>query len=97
MKPEKSEWLAYVLIAAGLILLILTFLIAYSMLTSLGGIATSRDLAEAIGAILGPIAEAAVRTMFLGVMGWIGSIVTVRGIQLYKESKSAARQNAEKS
>lgn len=45
MKPEKSEWLAYVLIAAGLILLILTFLIAYSMLTSLGGIATSRALA----------------------------------------------------
>lgn len=89
MKTEKSELVSYILIAVGLILLILTFVIAYLMLTSSISLATSQDLAKAIGMILGPIAEAVIKIMFLGIMGWTGSIITMRGIQLYKESKSA--------
>lgn len=91
MKIERPELIAYILIATGLVLLILTFVFAALMLMSGVGIATSQDLLEALGGILGPIAEAAIKIMFLGIMGWTGSITTMRGIQLYRESKPPAQ------
>jgi hypothetical protein len=87
LKIERAELTAYILIATGLLLLILTFIIAYLMLISVISIATSDDLSKALGITLGHIAEAAVRIMFLGIMGWTGSIATMRGIQLYRELK----------
>lgn len=91
LKIERAELTAYILIATGLLLLILTFIIAYLMLISVASIATSNDLSKALGITLGHIAEAVVRIMFLGIMGWTGSIATMRGIQLYKESKPPAQ------
>jgi thiol:disulfide interchange protein len=91
MKIEKPELVAYILIATGLVLLVLTFIIAALMLMSVVGIATSQDLSKALGGILGPIAEAVIKIMFLGIMGWTGSIATMRGIQLYRESKPPAQ------
>ncbi|MEM2911453.1 MAG: hypothetical protein QW146_02995 [Candidatus Bathyarchaeia archaeon] len=91
MKIEKPELVAYLMIATGLVLLILTFILAAIMLMSVVGIATSQDLAKALGGILGPIAEAVIKIMFLGIMGWTGSIATMRGIQLYRESKPPAQ------
>jgi hypothetical protein len=87
MKIEKAELVAYILIVVGLLLLIFTFVMAFLMLTSVVAVTTSLDLSKALGEILGPIAEAVIKVMFLGVMGWTGSIATMRGIQLYKESK----------
>lgn len=91
MKIERPELVAYILIVVGLLLLIFTFIMAFLMLTSVIGIPTSMDLSRALGEILGPIAEAVIKIMFLGVMGWTGSIATMRGIQLYKEAKPVAQ------
>lgn len=90
VKIEKPELVAYIMIATGLGLLILTFIIAALMLMSVVGIATAQDISKALGWILGPIAEAVIKIMFLGIMGWTGSIATMRGIQLYRESKPPA-------
>ncbi|MGC8998645.1 MAG: hypothetical protein ACP5JW_04510 [Candidatus Bathyarchaeia archaeon] len=87
MKIEKAELVAYTIIAVGLILLVITFIMAYLRLESVASIITSQNISEALGQIFGPIVEAVIRIMFLGIMGWIGSIVTMRGIQLYKEAK----------
>jgi len=87
MKIERAELVAYILIAVGLILLVITFIMAYLKLESVVGIITSGNIAEALGKIFGPIVEAVIKIMFLGIMGWIGSIATMRGIQLYKEAK----------
>jgi len=95
MKIEKSELVAYILIGVGVVLLILTFVMAYLILASVASLSTSQDLSKALGEILGPIAEAVVRVMFLGIMGWTGSIATMRGIQLYKESKPAVQPKTE--
>jgi uncharacterized protein YqhQ len=95
MKVEKSELVAYILIGVGVVLLILTFVMAYLILTSVASLLTSQDLSKALGEILGPIAEAVVKVMFLGIMGWTGSIATMRGIQLYKESKPAVQPKTE--
>jgi len=95
MKFEKPELVAYILIGVGVVLLILTFVMAYLILTSVASLLTSQDLSKALGEILGPIAEAVVKVMFLGIMGWTGSIATMRGIQLYKESKPAVQPKTE--
>jgi hypothetical protein len=87
MKIERAELMAYILIAVGLILLVITFIMAYLKLESVVGIITSGNIAEALGQIFGPIVEAVIKIMFLGIMGWVGSITTMRGIQLYKEAK----------
>ncbi|MEM3673798.1 MAG: hypothetical protein QW468_06240 [Candidatus Bathyarchaeia archaeon] len=92
MKIEKPELVAYILIIVGLVLLIFTFIMAYIMLIADPNFLPALNLSEALGEILGPIAVALIRIMYLGVMGWVGSIATIRGIQLYKEFKSAARQ-----
>ncbi len=91
MKIEKAELVAYILIVAGLLLLIFTFVMAFLMLTSVVAVTTNLDLSKALGEILGPIAEAIIKVMFLGVMGWTGSVATMRGIQLYKESRPTAQ------
>ncbi len=83
--------MAYILIVVGLLLLVFTFVMALLMLTSVVSISTNLNLPEALGRILGPIVEAVIKIMFLGVMGWTGSIATMRGIQLYKEAKPAVQ------
>lgn len=88
MKIEKAELVAYILIAVGLLLLVITFIMAYLKLESVARIITSTNISEALGQIFGPIVEAVIKIMFLGIMGWIGSIATMRGIQLYKEAKT---------
>ena len=87
MKVERAELVAYILIAVGLMLLVITFIMAYLKLESVVGIITSGNIAEALGKIFGPVVEAVIKIMFLGIMGWVGSITTMRGIQLYKEAK----------
>ncbi|MEM3565794.1 MAG: hypothetical protein QXK18_02855 [Candidatus Bathyarchaeia archaeon] len=88
MKIERAELVAYILIAVGLLLLVITFIMAYLKLESLASIITSGNISEALGLIFGPIVEAVIKIMFLGIMGWTGSIATMRGIQLYKEAKT---------
>lgn len=94
MKIERTELMAYVLIAIGVILLIITFYMAFTLLTSELGILAAPNLSEALGEILGPITKALIKVLYLGVMGWTGSIATVRGIQLIKEAKRTLPQKA---
>jgi len=47
MKIEKAELVAYILIVAGLLLLIFTFVMAFLMLTSVVAVTTSLDLSKA--------------------------------------------------
>lgn len=88
MKIERAELVAYILIVVGLLLLAITFIVAYLKLESVASIVTSSDISKALGEIFGPIVEAVIKIMFLGIMGWTGSIATMRGIQLYKEAKT---------
>lgn len=87
LKIERTELVAYILIGVGIVLLILTFVMAFLLLTSLLNISAGGNLSDAIGDILGPIAEALIKVMYLGIMGWVGSIATIRGIQLIREIK----------
>jgi hypothetical protein len=66
----------------GVTLLIFTFVSAYGFLTENIVPLSTQDLVQTFGGALGPLIAAAVHIMYLGVMGWIGSLVTIRGVTL---------------
>ena len=64
----------------GLALLLFTFALGYQSFLSYSGAAPSSDLGTAMGALL----NAAIRVLFLGIMGWVGSLLMLRGIDFAK-------------
>ncbi len=66
----------------GVALLIGTFVSAYGFLTQSLSIIASQDLVQTFGEALAPLIATCIRIMYLGVMGWIGSLLTIRGVTL---------------
>ena len=93
---EKSEGLAYTILLVGIGLLGFTFLNAYLFLKEGFSIITSADLIKSFGEVLGVLVETIINVVYLGVMGWIGSIVTTRGIQLISTTKKSETEKKPK-
>jgi hypothetical protein len=66
----------------GIALLLFTFVVAYLLLHNEVGI----DLAD-ITSSMNNLLYAAVQGLFLGIMGWVGSILLLRGIEFMKVEK----------
>jgi len=66
----------------GVILLILTFISAYGFLTQSLSIIASEDMVRTFGEALAPLIATCIRIMYLGVMGWVGSLLTIRGVTI---------------
>jgi len=66
----------------GISLLIFTFVSAFGFLTQNLSIFASADLTETFGAALAPLIVTCIHIMYLGVMGWVGSIITIRGVTI---------------
>jgi len=73
-------------------LLAFTFFSAYGFLVGKLSILASADLLEFFGTALAPLVEATIRILYLAIMGWVASILTIRGVQLLKKEKEAALQ-----
>ena len=84
---DRNEVLAYVILFIGVGLLVFTFVSAYSLLAGFVTIDPIQGLVEQFGEVLAPLIETCIRIMYLGIMGWIGSILTVRGIQFLTQTK----------
>jgi hypothetical protein len=79
---DKPLILAYVILFTGICLLAFTFINAYLFLINNPSITVSPDLVDVFGSALAPLIEASIRIMYLGVMGWIGTGLLSRGVQL---------------
>lgn len=66
----------------GTALLIFTFVSACIFLTESLQIATTQDLVQNFGEAMALLIATSIRVMYLGVMGWIGSLITIRGVNL---------------
>lgn len=66
----------------GVALLIATFISAYGFLTQSLSIIASEDLVRTFGEALAPLIATCIRIMYLGVMGWVGSLLTIRGVTI---------------
>jgi hypothetical protein len=81
MKSVKVS--GYFVLFLGVGLLLVTFIVAFSSI-QVNVIISSpeRAISEALASLL----SACIKAMFLGVMGWVGSILTLRGVALLKET-----------
>lgn len=84
---SRFEVPRYAVLLVGVILLAFTFLNAYWFLQEDFSIIATSGLVDLFGEALGPLIEACIRMMYLGIMGWIGSIITIRGVQLLTSPK----------
>lgn len=60
----------------GLALLLVTFALGYGVFASYRSATAGSDLASSMGTLL----YAAIQALFLGIMGWVGSLLMLRGI-----------------
>jgi hypothetical protein len=79
---DRLVLFGYATLIIGIALLAFTFVSAYIFLSGELSIAGTPDLVTVFGAALAPLIETCIRIMYLGIMGWIGSILTIRGVQL---------------
>jgi hypothetical protein len=84
---ETSEKLGITVYVIGMILLTATFIDAYLFLTENISILPVPNLIAAFGEALAPLIEASIRILYLGVMGWIGSTITMRGVTVLLQVK----------
>lgn len=80
----------FILLFLGTGLLSITFVLALLNLYSSATVMVfGGGFTEVLGASFGHLLSACIKVMFLGVMGWIGSITTARGITLLKSEETA--------
>ena len=84
---KVSQTAGILALGLGLALLCATFIQAFLILRGVRELVISGDLSSAFGVALGPLISATVRAIYLGIMGWVSSIITLRGIQLITSSK----------
>jgi len=85
MKKPEASGIAVLLI--GTALLMTTFIDAYRFLKEDVTILPVPNLIAAFGEALAPLIEASIRMLYLGVMGWIGSTITMRGVAVLLQVK----------
>jgi hypothetical protein len=78
LKVTRTLGLASAVI--GLVLLLFTFAMAYVVFVSHQGALASTDLPSNFASLL----QGAVEALFLGIMGWTGSLLMLRGIDFEK-------------
>ena len=92
-----SQTAGVLILSLGLVLLCVTFVEALLILKEVRDLTISGDLASSFGVALGPLSSAIVRAIYLGVMGWVSSIITLRGMQLMTSSRRKAETESSKS
>jgi hypothetical protein len=80
--PNKPQRTGVVILSIGVALLVFTFINAFMFLREPFSILATSNLESVFGEALAPLIQACIRLMYLGIMGWIGSMLTVRGIPL---------------
>jgi hypothetical protein len=79
---DKIALSGITVLCIGVALLIFTFFSAYGFLTAGLSPISTQDLVQSFGEALGPLIAAAIHIMYLGVMGWVSSLITIRGVTL---------------
>ena len=64
----------------GLVLLLFTFAMGFSVFQTYRGATPTSDLSGSMGTLL----FAAIQALFLGIMGWVSSLLMLRGLDFEK-------------
>jgi len=90
MKYDRHEISGLLVLFIGVGLLAFTFLNAYWLLEADIGLIASQDLVTAFGEAMAPLIVTIIHVMYLGIMGWIGSLLTLRGIHILAQPRTIA-------
>ena len=93
---DKVALSGITVLLVGVALLIFTFVNAYGFLTQSLSIISSQDLVQTFGAALAPLITTCIRIMYLGIMGWTGSLLTIRGITIIEHLLGTSVATAQK-
>ena len=88
---ESSEASGVAVLLIGIALLVTTFIDAYLFLREDVSIMPIYGLMAAFSEALAHLVESCIRIMYLGLMGWIGSTLTMRGITVLSQVKPEAK------
>jgi hypothetical protein len=86
---DKITLSGITVLCIGVALLIFTFFSAYGFLTADLSPISTQDLVQTFGEALGPLIAAAIHIMYLGVMGWVSSLITIRGVTIMTHAPKA--------
>jgi hypothetical protein len=92
----KIAFSGITVLGIGIALLIITFASAFAFLSDGLQILSSQNLAQTFGDSLVPLIATSIRVMYLGVMGWIGSLVTIRGVTIIANTPKPENLEAQK-
>lgn len=92
---DKAEFSGYVVLIVGVALLVFTFVCAYLFLIGVLSIPIEDWVAD-LGKLLGPLVTTCIRIMYLGIMGWIGALLTKRGTEFLTKLPREVKKEAEK-
>jgi hypothetical protein len=84
---KYSEASGITILLTGIALLSVTFIIACIHLQGDINVLPVPSFMASFGEALSPIIEAAIRVLYLGLMGWIASTVTAKGITILLQAK----------
>ncbi len=84
---KSSETSGITILLTGIALLLITFTIACIHLHGDIKVLPVPSLMASFGEALSPLIEAAIRVLYLGVMGWIASTVTAKGLTALLRAK----------
>ena len=87
---DKIALSGTIVLFIGVGLLLFTFFTAFGFLSESLNIIGYKDFAALFGEALAPLIAACIRIMYIGIMGWIGSILTIRGITILSNLPAAA-------
>jgi len=79
---DKIALSGILVLGIGVALLVFTFISAYGLLGSATNPSDTGGLEQIFGSALAPLIGTAIRIMYLGVMGWMGSLLTIRGVTI---------------
>jgi hypothetical protein len=94
---DKIAFSGITVLGIGVALLVVTFFSAYAFLTADLSLISTQDLVQTFGNALGPLVAAAIKVMYLGVMGWISSLITIRGVTIMTHAPKPQVETAEPS
>ena len=80
LRIKISETSGVTILLVGIVLLLITFVAACTHLYGDISVLPVPSLMASFGESLSPLIEAAIRVLYLGLMGWIASIVIAKGV-----------------
>jgi hypothetical protein len=78
----STKIIGFLTLFIGVAVLLFTFYSAYQFLLGVFVAPSSGDLARSFTDALTPLITACIRAIYLGIMGWVGGLITRRGVQV---------------